>query len=133
MRDSTVDAVFLACPLAAVALLCVMLPITAATGASGAASAAGDVPGEIVVGFAPGPVASVAELFASRMGIRAASRSEPSIEVLRLPRGVSVAGRSYGCDASPGSPTRRRTTSRTSPGPGSRTIPASRIAPEAGR
>jgi hypothetical protein len=86
-----VDTIFLARRLAAVALSWGMLLATGAIMAPGAASAAGYVPGEIVVAYAPSPGVSVAKHSATRMGIRAVSTAAPSVEVLRLPRGVTVA------------------------------------------
>lgn len=68
-----------------------MLLATVATIAPGAASAADYVPREVVVGSVPGPVASVAKDFATRVGIRAALTVAPGVEVLHLSRGVSVA------------------------------------------
>ncbi len=57
------------------------------------AAAAPYVPGEVVVGYAPGPIASVAAAVQRRMGVRvlAASAPEPSAQVLKLPRGETVA------------------------------------------
>jgi serine protease len=68
-----------------------MLLATGAAIATGVARAADYVPGEVVVGYAPGPLASVAMGFATRMGIRVAFTPVPRVEVLRLARGVSVA------------------------------------------
>lgn len=58
--------------------------------APGAARAADYVPGQVVVAYASGPVATVAKDFANRMGIRAAATAAPRVEVLRLPRDVTV-------------------------------------------
>ena len=66
-----------------------MLLTTGATIAPVAARAADYVPGEIVVAY--GSVAPVANGFAIRMGIRAVLTAAPGVEVLRLPRGVTVA------------------------------------------
>ena len=56
------------------------------------ALAAPYVPGEVVVGYAPGPIASVAANVQRRMGVRALASNapEPSVQVLKLPRGESV-------------------------------------------
>jgi serine protease len=59
--------------------------------APAAAHAADYVPGQVVVAYSPGPVATLAKDFANRMGIRATATAAPRVEVLRLPRGVSVA------------------------------------------
>ncbi len=58
-----------------------------------AAAAAPYVPDEVVVGYAPGPIASVAAAVQRRMGVRAlaASAPEPSAQVFKLPRGETVA------------------------------------------
>ena len=56
------------------------------------AEAADYVPGEVVVGYLPGPVARIARDAAMKMGIRAAASAPPSGELLRLPRGVTVGG-----------------------------------------
>ncbi len=57
----------------------------------GAAGAADYVPNEVVVGYAPGPVAQAAARIRRTMGVRAAA-APPSTgtQVLRLPRGESV-------------------------------------------
>ena len=56
-----------------------------------AALAADYVPGQVVVGYVPKPVASVAQAFATRMGARAAASSpEPQSQLLKLPHGVTV-------------------------------------------
>jgi serine protease len=57
------------------------------------ARAADYVPGRIVVGYQPTPVATVAKAVAKRMGVRAAATpaSSASEQVLRLPKGLSVA------------------------------------------
>jgi serine protease len=49
------------------------------------------VPGEVVVQYAPGPVSAVAADAATRIGARVAAPALPGTQVLRLPRGVSVA------------------------------------------
>ena len=51
------------------------------------------VPGEVVVQYAPGPVSAVAVDAATRIGARvvAPAPALPGTQVLRLPRGVSVA------------------------------------------
>ncbi len=85
------DTIFLARRFAAGALACVVLLATEATIAPGAASAADYVPGEVVVGYAPGPIASVPKDVATRMSIRTAFTAAPSVEVVRLPRGLTVA------------------------------------------
>jgi serine protease len=59
--------------------------------APAAAQAADYVPGQIVVGYKSGPVASVAQDFVTRLGIRAAAVPAPGVRVMKLPRGVSVA------------------------------------------
>jgi serine protease len=59
--------------------------------APSAARAADYAPGQVLVGYAPGPVATVAKDLANRMGMRAAAAAAPRMEVLRLPRGVTVA------------------------------------------
>jgi serine protease len=57
-----------------------------------AALAADYVPGQVVVGYVPRPVASVAQAFARRMGARPVqSAPQPQSQVLRLPHGVTVA------------------------------------------
>jgi serine protease len=56
-----------------------------------AARAADYVPGQVVVAYSPGPVATIAKEFAKRMGVRAAAPAAPRVEVLRLARGVTVA------------------------------------------
>jgi serine protease len=60
--------------------------------ATASARAADYVPGQVVVGYQPGPVAHVANDLVKRMGIRAAATPapEPSVQVLQLPRGTSV-------------------------------------------
>jgi serine protease len=59
---------------------------------AGSAAAADYVPGEVVVGYARGPVASVAADVQKRMGVRAlgANAPERNVQVLELPRGASV-------------------------------------------
>ena len=59
--------------------------------APAAAQAADYVPGQIVVGYKSGPVASVAQDFVTRLGIRAAAVPAPGVRVMKLPRGISVA------------------------------------------
>jgi serine protease len=59
--------------------------------APAAARAADYVPGEVVVGYLPGPVATIAKAAATRMGTRATTSAPPSGELLRLLRGVTVA------------------------------------------
>jgi serine protease len=61
--------------------------------AAPAAAASGYVPGEIVIGYAPGPAATLAADVVQRMGIRrtAAPSPEPSIRIMRLPTGETVA------------------------------------------
>ncbi len=54
-----------------------------------AAEATPYVPAEVVVGYAAGPVASVAKAAASRMGVRL-SASQPREQVLRLPPRTGV-------------------------------------------
>jgi serine protease len=74
--------------LAATALIAAAVPVTAR------AAAAKYVPGEVVVGYAPTPVASVAADISRKMGIRAAPAPQapvPGSRLLRLPRGLSVA------------------------------------------
>ena len=56
------------------------------------ARAADYIPGQVVVGYVPKPVASVAQAFATRIGARpTGSTPAPRAQVLRLPGGVSVA------------------------------------------
>ena len=71
--------------LAAISVVVLGVPATRA-------AAAPYVPGEVVVGYAPGPIASVAAAVQRRMGVRALSASapEPSAQVLKLPRGETV-------------------------------------------
>jgi len=57
----------------------------------GAAQAADYVPGVVLVGYRPGPVASVAKDLAIKMGVRAVASAAPSAQVVRLPAGVTVA------------------------------------------
>jgi serine protease len=61
-------------------------------GAVTAASAADYAPGQVVVGYQPTPVATVAKAVARRMGIRAAATpaASPREQVLRLPHGLTV-------------------------------------------
>src|SRR5262249_9077525 len=61
--------------------------------AAPSASAADYVPGQVVVGDQPAPVATVAKAAAKRMGVRAAAAptTSPNEQVLRLPRGLTVA------------------------------------------
>lgn len=54
------------------------------------ARAADYVPGQVVVAYKSGPVASVARNFATKMGVRAAATAAPSVRVMRLPRGMTV-------------------------------------------
>ncbi|MBV8989176.1 MAG: S8 family serine peptidase [Solirubrobacterales bacterium] len=55
-----------------------------------AARAADYVPGQVVVGYTPGPVGSAARALANRMGIRAAAAPAPSANVMKLPGEVTV-------------------------------------------
>ncbi len=57
------------------------------------ARAADYVPGQVVVGYVPKPVASVAQAFVTRLGARPAASGapEPRAQLLKLPPGVSVA------------------------------------------
>ncbi len=71
------------------------LPLAALAGAALApatASAADYVPNEVVVGYAAGPVATVAADVQKTMGTRAVSSisPQPDVQVLKLPRGESV-------------------------------------------
>jgi len=68
--------------------------IGATSAAAGVARAADYVSGEVVVGYAPTPAATVAKAFERRMGVRASAASAPSPgeQVLRLPKGMSVSG-----------------------------------------
>jgi serine protease len=87
-----VDRTFSARRFLAAALSSAAAPLAGgATIVPAVARAADYVPGEVVVGYAPGPVASDAQGFATRLGIRAAFTPVPQVEVLRLPRDVSVA------------------------------------------
>src|SRR5580704_7359401 len=56
------------------------------------ARAADYVPGEVVVGYAPGPAASDVAHAARMMGVRAtqASSPDPSEQIVRVPRGKSI-------------------------------------------
>lgn len=55
------------------------------------APAADYVPGEVVVGYAPGPVASMAAHAAQRMGVRAvAGAPSPGTQIVRVPSGQSI-------------------------------------------
>jgi len=71
-------------------LVAVMLGGPARAGA--AAGGADYVPGEVVVGYDPQPVSTVAKAVAKEMGVRALATPAPSPneQVLRLRRGVSV-------------------------------------------
>jgi serine protease len=57
------------------------------------ARAADYVPGEVLVGYAPGPVPSLAADAHRLMGVRAAvtSAPDPSAKLIKLPKGMSVA------------------------------------------
>jgi serine protease len=68
-----------------------MLALLAASHATGA-RAADYVPGEVVVGYTPGPVASAAADVQRRLGVRAAAASslEPTVQVLKLRKGETV-------------------------------------------
>jgi serine protease len=76
--------------LASVASVLAVLALLMAVAA--AASAASDyAPGEVVVGYSPGPVLAAAANVPTTMGLRQAAPSpEPGVRVLRLPRGVGV-------------------------------------------
>jgi serine protease len=56
-----------------------------------AASAADYVPGQVLVGYDSGPVATAAKDSVTRMGIRRVPSASPQSEVLKLPAGVTVA------------------------------------------
>ena len=73
-----------------VVLACVGLLLLAT--ATATARAADYVPGQVVIGYQPGPVAHVANDLVRRMGIRAtaAPAPEPSVQVMQLPAGTSV-------------------------------------------
>ncbi len=75
------------------ALCLVAFAVALAAVATSPAAAADYVPGEVVVGYAPGPEASVAASLQQRMGIRAVPAASPQAgtRVLKLPRGESVA------------------------------------------
>jgi serine protease len=79
--------------LAITTLASVAIVVAAAAGPAPAARAADYIPGEVVVGYQPQPVASFAKAFANRMGVRAAATPapSPSEQVLRLPKGLSIA------------------------------------------
>lgn len=73
------------------ALVALAIAVTLATALAPAAAWGADyVPGQVVVGYSPGPVASTARALANRMGIRAAATPAPSVSVMNLPRGVTV-------------------------------------------
>ncbi len=55
------------------------------------ARAADYVPGEVLVGYGTGPSARAAASGANRMGVRSLQSPAPQAEILRLPRGVTVA------------------------------------------
>lgn len=48
-------------------------------------------PGQVVIGYRPGPVASAARALASKLGMRPAATPAPTVGVMRLPRGETVA------------------------------------------
>jgi len=88
---------------AALAFASALLIAAGAAVAPAAASAADYVPGEVVVGYAPGASASVSTDVATRIGIGKrvgapdpatqadpATHADPVTQVLRLPRGLSV-------------------------------------------
>jgi serine protease len=78
-----VSALVLACAGAA-------LPPGSARGAEHAPGSAAYVPGEVVVGYQQGPLANAAVAFAARLGRSVVPAPEAGVEVLRLPRGVTV-------------------------------------------
>ncbi|MGI8427793.1 MAG: S8 family serine peptidase [Solirubrobacteraceae bacterium] len=69
-----------------------LIAASVAVGCPAVASAADYVPGEVVVGYAPGANASVSADIATRMGARTtpAGAPDPSTQVLALPHGLSV-------------------------------------------
>jgi serine protease len=90
-------------PIAAAALACAVL-IGVGAWAPGTAKADDYVPGEVVVGYAPGPFPSISAALANRKGALAVAASAPAPQtvVLKLPRGVSVAAAVDRLRAKPG-------------------------------
>jgi serine protease len=93
--DFPVHSLFLAkrtrCLMLAMLVFALTLGALASRGAA-PARAADYVPGEVVVGYAPGPAASDVAHAARMMGVRAtqASSPDPSEQIVRVPRGKSV-------------------------------------------
>jgi serine protease len=76
----------------AAAILAALAALAAVALAPPAARAADYVPGEVLVGYAPGPVASVAAHVTRRMGLREVATAAASQEhEMRFPRGQTVA------------------------------------------
>jgi serine protease len=79
-----------------VALVCALsaataVPASAAAGTNTIPTTTPYVPGEIIVGYAGPPTAHLQSEIAGRTGATAASPAEPDFQVLRLPRGETVA------------------------------------------